>query len=73
MTKPLLLIAVAFCALSFTIGYSFGMRDARSNAKEYQFDVDSSGYYIYDNGAAVGHLKYGDNQTLDSLIDYDNK
>lgn len=46
--------------------------------KEYSFNVDHTGYTIYAGKHAkhhtvIGRLNYGDNPTLDSLIDSDNQ
>lgn len=41
---------------------------------EYHFNVDQTGYDIYtEDMKLVGRLKYGDNRTLDSLINADNQ
>lgn len=41
---------------------------------EYHFNVDNTGYDIYtEDMKLVGRINYGENPTLDSLIDKDNE
>lgn len=41
---------------------------------EYHFNVDNTGYDIYtEDMKLVGRINYGENHTLDSLIDKDNE
>ena len=40
---------------------------------EYHMNVDTVGYNIFDESMEpIGSIKYGENPTLDSLMDYDN-
>lgn len=40
---------------------------------EYHFNVDETGYDIYtEDMKLLGRINYGENRTLDSLIDADN-
>lgn len=41
--------------------------------REYQFDVDMEGYYIYDGENYLGFVPYGTSPVLDSLINSDNQ
>lgn len=57
------------------IGYCLGYSVAKPKHEttEYQFNVDNTGYDILDNGKQLGRLNYGNNPSLDSLIDFDNQ
>lgn len=49
-------------------------RKIKYTPADYQMNVDSLGYTIYDQKMRViGRLKYGVNPSLDSLIDKDNQ
>lgn len=40
--------------------------------REYQFNVDTTGYTIFQGDDTIGFVPYGQSPVLDSLIDYDN-
>jgi hypothetical protein len=46
---------------------------SKGEKKDYQFNVDQTGYDIYSDGKLIGRIKYGENPSLDKLIDKDNQ
>lgn len=71
-----LIIAVIAATLTGITCYSLGVRRnyqvIQENIHEYQFDIDTSGFDIYQSGRHVGFLKWDTNHTLDSLMMLDN-
>lgn len=61
------LILIAHCS-------DLERKAAIKHPTDYHFDVDDTGYTIFsEDMKVVGRLHYGDNPTLDSLIDKDNQ
>lgn len=59
---------------TFTLGYVSKESVIIKHPTEYHFNIDTSGYIIYtEDMKEVGKLKYGTNQSLDSLINADNQ
>ncbi len=72
--RLLTIIFLAIIIFSFTFQ---GCRKAPviiTHPTDYHFNVDNEGYDIYtEDMKLVGRINYGDNPTLDSLIDKDNE
>lgn len=50
-----------------------GMKPNKITQREYQFDVDQEGYYLYDGQKYLGYVPYGTSPVLDSIINKDNE
>ena len=62
-----------FTSFAFNI-YFLENQVVITHPTEYHFNVDSLGYTIYtEDMKEVGRLNYGDNHSLDSLINADNQ
>lgn len=68
--KYILIITIA--VVSYVIGYK--NQKTGDTQSEYHFNVDSTGYDIYsEDMELIGRINYGENKSLDSLIDLDNQ
>jgi hypothetical protein len=76
--RPQFIAAMAALFILFLILYNgkaaqgIQKRDA-IHSREYQFDVDMEGYYIYDGENYLGFVPFGTSPVLDSLIIQDNQ
>lgn len=72
MKKSHIALLIIISVSSFIAGHVTNCREGKKQiSHDYQLDVDQEGGTLVDNGRIVGRLNYGDNRTLDSLIDKD--
>lgn len=73
MKKSHIALLIVISLSSFVLGHVTNCNAGKKEAHDYSLDVDNDGSTLVDNGRIVGRLNYGDNPTLDSLIDFDNQ
>lgn len=73
MKKYHIALLIIVSLSSFVLGHVTNCREGKKKAHDYSLDVDNDGSTLVDNGKIVGRLNYGDNPTLDSLVDKDNQ
>lgn len=74
MKKSHIALLIIISVSSFVLGHVTNCREGKKEVgHDYQLDVDQEGGTLVDNGRIVGRLNYGDNPTLDSLVDKDNQ
>lgn len=73
MKKYHIALLIIVSLSSFVLGHVPNCREGKKISHDYQLDVDQEGGTLVDNGRIVGRMNYGDNPTLDSLINKDNQ
>lgn len=75
--RPQFVAAMAALFILFLILYNGkaaqGLHRDLIHTREYQFDVDMEGYYLYDGKNYLGFVPFGTSPVLDSLIIQDNQ